>query len=62
MNRNSQSLPKSIHIIYVFLVIALGFTLIAEIGNLIGFGTQEAYLQHPDYPEGEQYKKDVESK
>lgn len=44
-----------------FLTITLSLLLIVEIANLIGFGSQEIYLNHPDYPEGEQFKKDLET-
>ena len=44
-----------------FLIITLSLLFIIEIANLIGFGSQEIYLNHPDYPEGEQFKKDLES-
>lgn len=51
--------------IELFLAIAtvsfLFFVLIAELGNLIGFGTQEYYLNHPEYPEGEEFKKAIEN-
>jgi|SRR5688572_19627088 hypothetical protein len=49
----------------LFLTIAtisfLFFFLIAELGNLIGFGTQEFYLNHPDYPEGENFNQAIEN-
>jgi len=48
-------------VITYFLIITLSLLLIVELANLIGFGSQEFYLNHPDYPEGEQFKKDLES-
>lgn len=39
----------------------LSFALIAEMANLIGFGSQEHFLQHPDYPEGNDYLKDLKN-
>ena len=40
-------------------MILLGLASLIELANLIGFGTQEVYLNHPDYPEGEQFKTDL---
>ena len=48
-------------ILAIILIIGLSFTLIVEIANLIGFGTQEHFLQHPDYPDGLEYKRDLQS-
>ncbi len=48
----------------LFLTIAtisfLCFVLISELANLIGFGTQEFYLNHPEYPEGEKFGSAIE--
>ena len=40
-------------------IVGLSFALLAETANLIGFGSQEYYLQHPDYPEGPGFKRDL---
>lgn len=48
-------------ILAIILIVGLFFTLLVEIANLIGFGTQEHFLQHPDYPEGPEYKRDLQS-
>ena len=40
----------------VILLLFLSFALIVELANLIGFGSQEIFLQHPDYPEGQEYR------
>jgi len=49
----------------VFLTIVsitlLSLAVIGELGNLLGFGTQEVYLHHPDFPEGENFIKDIEN-
>ena len=42
-------------------LILLAFALIAELGNLVNFGSQEFYLQHPEFPEGENYNKAIEN-
>lgn len=47
------------NILTISLLILLGLTSLIELANLIGFGTQEVYLNHPDYPEGEQFKKEL---
>ncbi|GAA4842239.1 hypothetical protein [Algivirga pacifica] len=55
-------MTRIIDIILAIIVIGgLSLTLLVEIANLIGFGTQEYYLQHPDYPEGSEFKKDLKS-
>ena len=41
----------SITILFLFFVVFLS--------NLIGFGSQEVFLNHPGYPEGEDYLKDL---
>tara|TARA_B100000795_G_C22534843_1_gene336544 strand:- start:205 stop:609 length:405 start_codon:yes stop_codon:yes gene_type:complete len=46
-------------VISYFLISILSLFFLIEIANLIGFGSQEIYLKHPDYPEGEQFKKDL---
>ena len=46
-------------ILAILLIVFLGLTLISELANLIGFRSQEIYLNHPDYPEGEKYKADL---
>jgi hypothetical protein len=48
-------------ILAIILIVGLSFTLVIEIANLIKFGTQEHFLQHPDYPEGLEYKRDLQS-
>lgn len=48
-------------ILVIILIVGLSFTLLVEIANLIGFGTQEHFLLHPDYPEGREYKRDLQS-
>jgi hypothetical protein len=42
-------------LVFVGLVLAL----LVEIANLIGFGSQEYFLHHPDYPDGPQFRRDV---
>ncbi len=46
-------------ILATIVIVWLSFALLAKITNLIGFGSQEYYLQHPDYPEGADFKRDV---
>src|SRR5690606_29776712 len=46
-------------ILATIVIVGLSFALLAETANLIGFGSQEYYLQHPDYPEGADFKRDV---
>ena len=48
-------------ILVIILLVGLSFTLLVEIANMIGFGSQEHFLQHPDYPEGPEYKRDLQS-
>ena len=43
--------------IVVFFLVLLGITLLF---NLIGIGTQEHFLNHPGYPEGDDFKQDVQ--
>lgn len=43
------------------LFVGLSLALVIEVGNLIGFGSHEYYLHHPDYPDGEQFRRDVNS-
>lgn len=43
------------------LILLLSFCFLIEITNLINFGSQEIYLNHPDYPEGEKFKKGVQA-
>lgn len=40
-------------------IVGLSFALFVETANLIGFGSQEYYLQHVDYPEGPGLKRDL---
>jgi len=46
-------------ILATIVIVGLSFALLTETANLIGFGSQEYYLQHPDYPEGPDFKRDV---
>jgi hypothetical protein len=46
-------------ILATLVIVGLSFALLAETANLIGFGSQEHYLQHPDYPEGPDFKRDI---
>ena len=48
-------------ILVIILLVGLSFTLLVEIANMIGFGSQEHFLQHPAYPEGPEYKRDLQS-
>jgi hypothetical protein len=46
---------------FVFALIAvLLVALFVQLANLIGFGSQEIFLNHPEYPEGEEFKRDLE--
>ncbi len=47
-------------ILKVILIGGLSLAFFGETANLIGFGMQEHYLQHPDYPEGPDYKRDLQ--
>ena len=42
-------------ILGIITLIFLSLMTIAELTNLIGFGSQEYYLQHPGFPEGTEY-------
>ena len=46
-------------ILATIVIVGLSFALFAETANLIGFGSQEYYLHHPDYPEGPDFKRDI---
>ena len=43
--------------LFFSLVAILTFALLTQLANLIGFGDQEVFLKHPEYPEGEEFKK-----
>ena len=48
-------------IIGIITLIFLSLLTIVELTNLIGFGSQEYYLQHPGFPEGNDYLNELKS-
>tara|TARA_R110001606_G_C15363987_1_gene648825 strand:+ start:46 stop:513 length:468 start_codon:yes stop_codon:yes gene_type:complete len=48
-------------IIRIITLIILSLLAIIELTNLIGFGTQEYYLQHPGFPVGSDYLNEIKS-
>ena len=48
-------------ILGIITLIFLSIMTIAELINLIGFGSQEYYLQHPGFPEGTDYLNELKS-
>lgn len=52
---------KKINKSFVFALIAvLLVAFFVQLANLIDFGSQEIFLNHPEYPEGEEFIRDLE--